>query len=157
MRDVPLPSTAFSSTSSTTGISTTYPLWHQLDERPHPDPLPDREWAVFSLRPSTGLAALEALVPAGATVGPVLLCQWHRWLLVPVEPGAKGSFLGERLGVKGRELSCPYDERFHRGGCQPFRLWLLPQDPNVLTDFWALAAQLDAMRASRPRPVAAAA
>ncbi|AJC54966.1 hypothetical protein [Streptomyces sp. 769] len=44
-----------------------------------------------------------------------------------------------------------------RGGCRPFRLWLLPQSPNVLTDVWTLAAQLDAMRASRTRPVAAAA
>jgi len=153
-----MPSTTVMWPPSTTGVRTTYAWWHQLDEQPHPDPLPGREWAALSVRPMLGLAALEVLIAAGVDVGPVLVCMQHRWLHIPVEPEAVRSFLGERLGVKGRCLSCAYDgQRLQRGGCRPFRLWLLPQDPTVLTDFRALAERLDAMRAMRAGPVSAVA
>ncbi|BDH15329.1 hypothetical protein HOK021_65080 [Streptomyces hygroscopicus] len=138
---------------STNSVSK-YPWWFQLAEKPLPEPLPQREWAVLPLRFQPGLAELEALLHDGVAVGPILCCPRHRWLYVPVPPECRRSPVGERLGVRGQDLSCPFDTR-HRAGCDE-RLWLLPADPRYLTDFPALAERMYRVRRSAPTRLAAA-
>lgn len=96
-----MPATSFASASSRAELRTTFPWWCQFGETPHPEPLPGQEWATLSVRPSLGLTTLESLLADGATVGPALVCQLHRWLHIPVEPQATDTFLGERLRVRG--------------------------------------------------------
>lgn len=132
--------------------ATTYAWWVQLTESPLPDPLARLEWAVLPLGLQPGLPALEALLYDGEPVGPVLCCPRHRRLYVPVAAECRRSLDGERLGVRGRDLSCPFDGR-HCGGCDG-RLWLFPSDPRHLTDLVTLADQLFRVRSAR-RPAAA--
>ncbi|GAA2313423.1 hypothetical protein Scani_79460 [Streptomyces caniferus] len=132
---------------------TSYSWWVQLTEMPLPDPLAQLDWAILPLGLQPGLPALEALLCDGEPVGPVLCCPRHRRLYAPVAAECRHSLEGERLGVRGRDLSCPVDDR-HRGGCDG-RLWLLPSDPRHLTDLVPLADRM--MRVSSARRLAAAA
>ncbi|MFG2491050.1 hypothetical protein ACGFSD_08310 [Streptomyces caniferus] len=100
---------------------TTYAWWVQPAEKPLPAPLTEREWAVLPLGLQPGLSALEALLYDGEPVGPILCCPRHRRLYAPVAAEYQHSLMGERLGVRGRDLSCPVDAR-HRCGCDG-RLW----------------------------------
>lgn len=135
--------------------ATTYAWWVQLAERPFPEPLAHLDWAVLPLGLQPGLPALESLLYDGGLVGPVLCCPRHRQLYVAVAAEYRCSLVGERMGVRGQDLSCPFDDR-HRGGCDG-RLWLLPADPRHLTDFVALADRMCRVRAARPLAAAACA
>ncbi|MGY5131948.1 hypothetical protein ACWGJW_05980 [Streptomyces nigrescens] len=132
--------------------ATTYAWWVQLAEKPFPDPLAQLDWAILPLGLQPGLPALEALLYDGEPVGPVLCCPRHRRLYVAVAAECRHSLDGERLGVRGRDLSCPVDGR-HRGGCDG-RLWLLPSDPRHLTDLVAVADRM--LHVSSARRLAAA-
>lgn len=134
--------------------ATTYAWWVQLAENPLPEPLTEREWAVLPLGLQPGLPALEALLYDGETVGPVLCCPRHRQLYVAVAAESRHSLDGDRLGVRGRDLSCPFDAR-HRGGCDG-RLWLFPSDPRHLTDLVAVADRMVRVRSARPVAAACA-
>ncbi|OEV03766.1 hypothetical protein AN219_38015 [Streptomyces nanshensis] len=100
-----------------------------------PGPVRCLPWLVVVLPQRVGLWALELMVTEGVPVGPVMVCEQHRTVRIPVPADAADSPLTARLELSW-ELECA-----GAGELCAEQDWLLPPRTahvGVLTDYRSL-------------------
>jgi hypothetical protein len=125
-------------------------------EMPLPSTLP-RDFDVVRVSMGLGMAAIEAMIDSCQPVGPLLCCNAHQGLLVPVESGTADVWGASHSQCgAGRMLRCETPRSLR--ACHN-RIWVTPPEPlasviteaRVLHDYLSLTRSL--MRhASRLQP-----